>query len=170
MVLMLIVGAYFFGVYKSDPSQIQSLLKKETKTVTQVQEEPTPTREDITKIPVAMDLWQEMKTDPKIVVGKEDAPVTMVAFISGNTCKTCEQFQLETYPKIIKKYVDEGKVKVWIFPFAKEGGKKGEIDNVARAAGVSVNPTFFVAQYKLEGAQPYVSFESVIEKALAEAK
>jgi protein-disulfide isomerase len=37
----------------------------------------------------------------------------------------------------------------------------------ARAAGVKSTPTFFVGQWRLEGAEPYATFRSAIDSALA---
>ncbi len=61
-----------------------------------------------TKIPV-----EELMASsplPDIVQGKADAPVTIVEYASM-TCTHCAAFHAETYPTLISKYVDTGKVK-----------------------------------------------------------
>jgi protein-disulfide isomerase len=45
---------------------------------------------------------------------------------------------------------------------------QGEVD-AARQAGVSSTPTFFVGDTKIVGAQPYATFQSAIDAALAKA-
>ncbi|HLH12212.1 MAG TPA: DsbA family protein [Methylovirgula sp.] len=47
---------------------------------------------------------------PDIVQGKADAPVTMIEYASM-TCSHCARFHAETYPTLLKNYVDTGKVK-----------------------------------------------------------
>jgi protein-disulfide isomerase len=47
---------------------------------------------------------------PDIVQGKADAPVTVVEYASM-TCTHCAAFHAGTYPTLISKYVDTGKVK-----------------------------------------------------------
>lgn len=44
-------------------------------------------------------------------IGKPDAPVVL-AYWSDFQCPFCKQFEMQTLPDIIKKYVDTGKVKV----------------------------------------------------------
>ena len=45
-----------------------------------------------------------------IVVGKDDAPVTIIEYASM-TCGHCATFHNTTYPELKKKYIDTGKVK-----------------------------------------------------------
>jgi protein-disulfide isomerase len=47
---------------------------------------------------------------PDIVQGKADAPITIVEYASM-TCPHCAAFQAETYPVLVKKYIDTGKVR-----------------------------------------------------------
>lgn len=47
---------------------------------------------------------------PDIPQGKADAPVTMIEYASM-TCTHCAHFHETTYPTLIKKYVDTGKVR-----------------------------------------------------------
>lgn len=48
---------------------------------------------------------------PDIVVGDENAPVTIIEYASL-TCPHCRSFHVNTYPEIKKMYVDTGKVKM----------------------------------------------------------
>ena len=47
---------------------------------------------------------------PDIVLGKADAPVTIVEYASM-TCPHCSHFHETTYPELKKKYIDTGKVR-----------------------------------------------------------
>lgn len=47
---------------------------------------------------------------PDIVQGKADAPVTIVEYASM-TCSHCAAFHKETYPTLVKNYVETGKVR-----------------------------------------------------------
>jgi protein-disulfide isomerase len=55
---------------------------------------------------------------PEMAIGKADAPVTVVEYMSM-TCPHCAHFHNETFDKIKEKYVDTGKVRFIIreFPF-----------------------------------------------------
>jgi protein-disulfide isomerase len=61
-----------------------------------------------TKVPV--DELMAPEALPDIVQGKADAPVTIVEYASM-TCTHCAAFHTETYPTLIKNYVDTGKAK-----------------------------------------------------------
>lgn len=47
---------------------------------------------------------------PDVVVGKADAPVTIVEYASM-TCTHCATFHAQTYPTLQSKYIEPGKVK-----------------------------------------------------------
>lgn len=47
---------------------------------------------------------------PDVVVGKADAPVTMIEYASM-TCTHCEHFHATVYPTLKTNYIDTGKVK-----------------------------------------------------------
>lgn len=55
---------------------------------------------------------------PDMVLGKEDAPVTIVEYASM-TCSHCATFAVGTFPTIKEKYIDTGKVRFILreFPF-----------------------------------------------------
>lgn len=55
---------------------------------------------------------------PEKSEGKEDAPVTIVEYMSM-TCPHCASFHIRTYPVIKEKYIDTGKVRFILreFPF-----------------------------------------------------
>ncbi len=48
---------------------------------------------------------------PDIVIGKADAPITIVEYASM-TCPHCASFHNDVYPKVKAKYIDTGKAKL----------------------------------------------------------
>lgn len=62
---------------------------------------------------------------PDMVLGKADAPVTIVEYASM-TCGHCAQFHNTSYPVLKEKYIDTGKVKLILREFP--------LDIVAKAA------------------------------------
>jgi protein-disulfide isomerase len=62
---------------------------------------------------------------PEQSIGKMDAPVTIVEYMSM-TCPHCAAFHRETFDEIVKKYVDTGKVRFILREFP--------LDNKATAA------------------------------------
>lgn len=48
---------------------------------------------------------------PQAILGREDAPVTMIEF-SSLTCGHCGNFHSETLPKLKKAYIDTGKLRL----------------------------------------------------------
>lgn len=79
--------------------------------------------------------WAEDKVDPAdlmkpealpdMVMGKADAPVTVIEYASM-TCPHCAHFQETTFPELKKQYIDTGKVR-YIF-------REFPLDNLAAAA------------------------------------
>ncbi len=53
----------------------------------------------------------EVSEDDDAVLGRDDAPVTIVEF-SDYQCPFCRKFWTETYSKIKKEYIDTGKVRL----------------------------------------------------------
>ncbi len=69
-----------------------------------------------------------MKTDlPDIVIGKADAPVTIVEYASM-TCGHCAAFHNNVYPKLKEKYIDPGKARL-VF-------REYPLDNIAAAVAM----------------------------------
>src|SRR3954470_6303796 len=64
---------------------------------------------------------------PDLVLGKADAPVTIVEYASM-TCPHCAAFHKTTYPALKSKYIDTGKVR-FIF-------REFPLDEVAVAASM----------------------------------
>ena len=62
---------------------------------------------------------------PDIIVGKPDAPYTIVEYASM-TCPHCADFQTEVFPQIKTKYIDTGKARYMLREFP--------LDNLAAAA------------------------------------
>ncbi|MGB6921780.1 MAG: DsbA family protein, partial [Methylovirgula sp.] len=61
-----------------------------------------------TVVPLAQ--LMEQQALPDIAQGKADAPITMIEYASM-TCTHCAAFHATTYPTLISKYVDTGKVR-----------------------------------------------------------
>ncbi|HMF66923.1 MAG TPA: DsbA family protein [Phyllobacterium sp.] len=83
---------------------------------------PVPNTSDV-KVPPAAGTVDEAKllapgTLKDIVMGKADAPVTIVEYASM-TCPHCAHFATTTLPTIKEKYIDTGKAKLILreFPF-----------------------------------------------------
>ena len=62
---------------------------------------------------------------PDIIIGKDDAPYTIVEYASM-TCPHCAEFQTDVFPKIKATYIDSGKVRYMLREFP--------LDNLAAAA------------------------------------
>ena len=78
--------------------------------------------------PAQVSVDELMKTDlPDIVVGKADAPVTIVEYASM-TCPSCARFHNEIFPKLKEKYIDAGKVRLVFREFP--------LDNLAAAVSM----------------------------------
>jgi protein-disulfide isomerase len=54
-----------------------------------------------------------------VAIGKNDAPVTIVQYISLN-CPGCGTFQAETLPKLKKAYIDKGKARIIMREFPED--------------------------------------------------
>ncbi|MEI9914619.1 MAG: DsbA family protein [Methylovirgula sp.] len=53
---------------------------------------------------------------PDVVQGKADAPVTIIEYASM-TCPHCARFHAETYPTLLSKYIETGKVRFTLREF-----------------------------------------------------
>jgi protein-disulfide isomerase len=60
---------------------------------------------------------------PEMALGRPDAPVTIIKYASL-TCPYCRQFQLSTFPKLKREYIDTGKVRFIVreFPIGFQSG------------------------------------------------
>ena len=64
-----------------------------------------------------------------IAIGKANAPVTIVQYVSLN-CQTCGKFQNDSLPKLKKAYIDKGKARLVFREFPE--------DNASTAAALAV--------------------------------
>lgn len=80
----------------------------------------------------------KVSVDDDPVLGDKNAPITLIEFLDFE-CPFCKQSFEDTLPKLIKEYVDTGKVKFVIrdFPldFHKNAVKEAEAANCAREQG-----------------------------------
>lgn len=216
LILLLAVGYLFV--------RIENIEKKQKLTASAPVIEPTLKPDKI-----------DVKQGKLAVLGNKDAKVTMIEF-SDFECPFCKRYFDETFPQIVKDYVDTGKIKIYFrhFPLdfhqaampsalasecANEQGKfwqyhdkifsdqdkisaktadtistelnsfakdlrlntvqfescfsaqkyKANVDldsNDGRTAGVTGTPTFFINGRKLVGAQPFASFQAIIDEEL----
>ena len=70
---------------------------------------------------------------PDVVIGKADAPVTIVEYASM-TCPHCAQFQTVVFPQLKAKYIDPGKAKYMLREFPLDNLAVGAF-MLARCAG-----------------------------------
>jgi protein-disulfide isomerase len=70
---------------------------------------------------------------PDVVIGKADAPVTIVEYASM-TCPHCAQFQTVVFPQLKAKYIDSGKAKYMLREFPLDNLAVGAF-MLARCAG-----------------------------------
>jgi protein-disulfide isomerase len=76
---------------------------------------------------VSVDALMKPGALPELVVGKADAPVTIVEYASM-TCGHCAAFHNNVYPALKEKYIDTGKVRFVLREFP--------LDNLAAAASM----------------------------------
>lgn len=70
----------------------------------------SPVRADDAPASVPVNELMAKEALPDIAQGKADAPVTIVEYASM-TCTHCARFHAETYPSLVKNYIDTGKVR-----------------------------------------------------------
>ena len=80
---------------------------------------------------------------PDLVLGKADAPVTIVEYASM-TCSHCANFHTAVLPKLKEKYIDTGKVRLILREFP--------LDNLAAAASMLARCAAGDKSYELIGA------------------
>ena len=69
-----------------------------------VQPPPPPQAMPVDKTPV------EVRVKDAMAMGKADAPLTMVAFVDYE-CPFCRRFDVDTFPRIKKEFIDTGKLR-----------------------------------------------------------
>lgn len=69
-----------------------------------------PARADDTQAVVPMEELMAKGALPDIAQGKDNAPIVIVEYASM-TCGHCARFHAETYPLLLKNYIDTGKVR-----------------------------------------------------------
>jgi len=109
--LSIIIAGGLIGIsiiYSNNPS-IFGFKNLTNKTDTQqiidsVAENPAPTAPQVPNI-------NDIELDDDAVLGNVDAPVTIIEF-SDYECPFCKKYFTDTFPQIVKNYVDTGKVKI----------------------------------------------------------
>ena len=98
--------------------------------------------------PSEISVEELMKTDglPDIVVGKADAPVTIVEYASM-TCGHCADFHNGVYPKLKEKYIDTGKAKLIFREFPLDN-IAAAVSMLARCVGGDGSPAFITEMFK----------------------
>ena len=83
---------------------------------------------------------------PDIVVGKADAPVTIVEYASM-TCGHCASFHNIIYPKLKEKYIDTGKARLVFREFPLDN-VAAAVSMLARCVGGEGPPAFISEMFK----------------------
>ena len=98
--------------------------------------------------PAQVSVEELMKTEglPDIVIGKPDAPVTIVEYASM-TCPSCARFHNEIYPKLKEKYIDTGKAKLVFREFPLDN-LAAAVSILARCTGGEGPPAFISEMFK----------------------
>ena len=80
---------------------------------------PTVGRIDQNSLPGAADIHSLYKGIPQdgLYLGKPDAPVQMVMFIDLQ-CPVCQDFEVNSLPTIVRKYIRTGSVRLHLRPWA----------------------------------------------------
>ena len=102
LVGLLVVGAYFLGSYKTKYELLKTSGGEKGQAEVQAQPEKKTELSEVE--------WKELLQNPVAVKGSESAPVTIVEF-TDYQCPFCGRYFQETYPSIMKDYVEKGKVR-----------------------------------------------------------
>lgn len=106
MVVLLVVGAYMVGVYKTKSEYLE---KGQLAQVAQVAGEQAGQPEQKTE--VTEEEWNKLTgAGYSYVIGDESAPVTIVEF-TDYQCPFCERYYTDTYGKLKADYIETGKVR-----------------------------------------------------------
>ncbi|MDR3180241.1 MAG: thioredoxin domain-containing protein [Holosporaceae bacterium] len=82
----------------------------------------------------------------EVVLGQDNAPVTLVMYTSFS-CPHCRKFHLEEFPKFKKRYVDTGKVKVYLRSYLDDLGALESATLVRCLCGQSINEITKIYHY-----------------------
>lgn len=102
----------------------------------------------------------DISIDDDAVKGNKDAPVTIVEF-SEFQCPYCGKYFRESYPKIIKKYVDTGKVKYVFRDFPLDFHPNAQKAAEAAECAGEQNKYYEMHDYLFEN-QDYLEIENLI--------
>lgn len=106
MIGLLVVGAYFIGVYKTKADLLSG--GAQPAQVAEVGgDQPTAPE---AKAELTDEEWQSILVDPAFAMGDENAPVTLVEY-TDYQCPFCKRYYDQTYSQLISDYVDSGKVR-----------------------------------------------------------
>lgn len=101
LLVLLVVGAYFLGVYKTKYDNLSGGTAK----VEDSKQAPTEEK----KSELSESDWDKLQEDPAATMGDPNAPVVMVEF-TDYQCPYCEKYVSQSFPGIKEKYIDTGKV------------------------------------------------------------
>lgn len=137
---LVIVAAYFLGVYKTKSEMLLAGDVKSEEDSVVVQEEQAPTNLDDED-------WLRVQENPAAVLGSDNAPVVMVEY-TDYKCPYCAEFagydaisqfptdEEQVFENIRKNYINTGKVKYIVHDqTAIHGVQAIELAEVARCAG-----------------------------------
>ncbi len=97
--------------------------------------------------PAQVPVEELMKTDlPEIVIGKADAPVTIVEYASM-TCGHCAAFHNQILPKLKEKYIDPGHARIVFRDFPLDNFAAA-VAMLARCVGGEGPPAFISEMFK----------------------
>ncbi len=104
-VILLIIGSFFLGVYKT---KVQYLEKGNVAGIAQVTNDNQPAA-PAAQPPQATKGVASIDDDP--ILGDKNAPVTIIEF-SDYECPFCKRHFESTHPELVKNYIDTGKAKL----------------------------------------------------------